>query len=153
MIFFRKNIQNLQFCYLMRMKMMMNCFFGMVDRRKAFSLIFSRDHCQRSSTTRISDSPWAGFELAQNLSWMKFRLSWMKLCSKNKGSYRKWRFSSNIKLSLRSNALIFDKVGNVFLVSMIVTSNLIVSWCFCFINKEVKKCSHGDISKQPQTFY
>ena len=31
------------------MMMMMNCFCGMVDRRKAFSLISSRDHCQRSS--------------------------------------------------------------------------------------------------------
>ena len=37
-------------------------FCGMVDRRKAFSLISSRDHCQRSSPSR------AGFEPAQNLS-------------------------------------------------------------------------------------
>ena len=44
--------------------MMMNCFCGMVDRRKAFS----RDHCQRSSPSRISDTPRAGFEPAQNLS-------------------------------------------------------------------------------------
>ena len=43
-------------------------FCGMVDRRKAFSLIFSRDHCQRSSPSRISDTPRAGFEPAQNLS-------------------------------------------------------------------------------------
>ena len=48
--------------------MMMNCFCGMVDRRKAFSLISSRDHCQRSSPSRISDTPRAGFEPAQNLS-------------------------------------------------------------------------------------
>ena len=47
---------------------MMNCFCGMVDRRKAFSLISSRDHCQRSSPSRISDTPWVGFEPAQNLS-------------------------------------------------------------------------------------
>ena len=40
----------------------------MVDRRKAFSLISSRYHCQRSSPSRISDAPWAGFEPAQNLS-------------------------------------------------------------------------------------
>ena len=38
--------------------MMMNCFCGMVDRRKAPSLISSRDHCQRSS----------GLEPAQNLT-------------------------------------------------------------------------------------
>ena len=50
------------------MMIMMNCFCGMVDRRKAFSLISSRDHCQRSSPSRISDTPRAGFEAAQNLS-------------------------------------------------------------------------------------
>ena len=42
-------------------------FCGMVDRRKAFSLISSRDHCGRSSPSRISDTPRAGFEPAQNL--------------------------------------------------------------------------------------
>ena len=47
---------------------LMNCFCGMVDRRKALSLISSRDHCQRSSPSRISDTPRAGFEPAQNLS-------------------------------------------------------------------------------------
>ena len=47
----------------------LNCFFcGIVDRRKAFSLISSGDHCQRSSPSRISDTPRAGFEPAQNLS-------------------------------------------------------------------------------------
>ena len=50
------------------MMKMMNCFCGMVDRRKAFSLISSWDHCQRSSPSRISDTPRAGFEPAQNLS-------------------------------------------------------------------------------------
>ena len=43
-------------------------FCGMVDRQKAYSLIFSRDHCQRSSTSQISDTSQAGFEPAQNLS-------------------------------------------------------------------------------------
>ena len=41
---------------MMMMMMMMNCFCGMVDRRKAFSLISSRDHCQRSSRSRIFDT-------------------------------------------------------------------------------------------------
>ena len=49
------------------MMMMMNCYCGMVDRRKA-SLISSRDHSQRSSPSRVSDTPRAGFQLAQNLS-------------------------------------------------------------------------------------
>ena len=53
----------------MMMKMMvMNCFSGMVDQQKAFSLISSWDHCQRSSPSQISDTPQAGFEPAQNLS-------------------------------------------------------------------------------------
>ena len=43
-------------------------FCGMVDRRKAFSLISSRDHCQRSSPSWISDMLRAEFEPAQNLS-------------------------------------------------------------------------------------
>ena len=41
---------------MMMMMMMMNCFCGLVDRRKAFSLISSRDHCQRSSPLQISDT-------------------------------------------------------------------------------------------------
>ena len=43
-------------------------FFGVVDRRKAFSLISSQDHCEGSSPSRISGTPLAGFELPQNLS-------------------------------------------------------------------------------------
>ena len=39
-------------CFKMMMKMM-NCFCGMVDRRKASSLISSWDHCQRSLLLRI----------------------------------------------------------------------------------------------------
>ena len=46
---------------------LMNFFCGMVDRQKAFSLIFSWDHCQGSSPMRISDMPRAGFEPTQNL--------------------------------------------------------------------------------------
>ena len=43
-------------------------FCGIVDRRKSFSLISSRDHRQRFSPSRISDMPRAGFEPVQNLS-------------------------------------------------------------------------------------
>ena len=53
---------------MMMMMMMKNCVCGMVDRWKAFSLISNRDHCQISSPSRISDTPWEGFEPAQNLS-------------------------------------------------------------------------------------
>ena len=53
---------------MMMMMMMTNCFCGMVDRRRAFSLIFSWDHYLRFSPSRISDTPRAEFEPAQNLS-------------------------------------------------------------------------------------
>ena len=53
---------------LMMMMMMMNYFCGMVDRWKTFSLISSQDHCQRSSSSGISDTPRQRFETAQNLS-------------------------------------------------------------------------------------
>ena len=48
--------------------MMMVILCGMVEQQKAFSLISSRDHCQRSSPLRISDMPQAGFEPAQSLT-------------------------------------------------------------------------------------
>ena len=51
----------------MMIMMMMSCFCGMFDRQKVFSLISSWDHCQSSSPLRISDTPQAGFEPAQNL--------------------------------------------------------------------------------------
>ena len=48
--------------------MIMNCVCGMINRRKVFSLISSWDHCQRSSTSRISNTTWIGFKPFQNLS-------------------------------------------------------------------------------------
>ena len=65
-----KTVEYLE-CYLMIMMMIMmimNCFCGMVDQRKVISLFSSLGHCQRSSPSRISDTPGAGFEPAQNLS-------------------------------------------------------------------------------------
>ena len=53
---------------MMMMMMIMNYFCGMVDRRKAFNLISSRGHCQRSSPSRISDTLHTVFDPAQNLS-------------------------------------------------------------------------------------
>ena len=40
----------------------------LADRRNAFNLISSRDHCQRFSPSWISNTPQAGFEPVQNLS-------------------------------------------------------------------------------------
>ena len=48
---------------LLIMMMLMSYFFGMFERRMAFSLISSGDHCQRSSPLRISNSRfWTGAE-------------------------------------------------------------------------------------------
>ena len=66
-VFFRQFDQNVlikAYAYLM----MMNCFCGMVDRRKTFILISSWDCCRRSSPSRTSDTTPAEFEPAQNLS-------------------------------------------------------------------------------------
>ena len=52
----------------MMMMMIMNCVCAIVDRRKTPKLISSRDHCQRSSPSRIFDTLRAGFEPATNLS-------------------------------------------------------------------------------------
>ena len=52
----------------MREMMVMNFFCGLVDQREAFRLISSRDHRQRSSPSRISNTLRTGFEPAQNLS-------------------------------------------------------------------------------------
>ena len=48
---------------MMMMMMMMNCFCGMVDQRKAFSLISSQDHCQRSSPSESPTRREQGFKL------------------------------------------------------------------------------------------
>ena len=50
------------------MMMMMNFFCCIFERQKAFSLISSLDLCQRSSPSQFSNTPWARFEPAQNLS-------------------------------------------------------------------------------------
>ena len=52
---------------MMMMMIVMNCFCGMVDRRTVFNLIFSRGHCQRSSSTQISDMLRIKSDPAQNL--------------------------------------------------------------------------------------
>ena len=67
-IIFVQNGCNNGYCCFLMMMMMINCFCGMVDRRNTFSLISSGNLCQRSSPSRISDTPRAGFESAQNLS-------------------------------------------------------------------------------------
>ena len=45
---------------------MMGCFCGMVDQRQTFRLIFSQDHSQKSSPSRISHTSGPWYECAQN---------------------------------------------------------------------------------------
>ena len=42
-------------------------FCGIFDRRKVLSLISSRGHCQRISSSQISNTPQVGFQSMQNL--------------------------------------------------------------------------------------
>ena len=57
---------------------MIDCFCGMVDQRKVFSLISSQDHCQRSS-------PLQTCKHAASRIWTcaepEFKICWKKLCS------------------------------------------------------------------------
>ena len=53
---------------MMMIMVMMNCFCGMVNWWKAFSLIYSWDDCQIFSSSQFSSTQWAGFESVQNLS-------------------------------------------------------------------------------------
>ena len=58
----RTSLQRSQFVF------ELNCFCGMVDQQKTFSLISNRYHYQRISPSGRSAVPRAGFEPAQNLS-------------------------------------------------------------------------------------
>ena len=84
------------------MMMMMNCFCGMDDRRKAFSLISSRDNCQRSSP-RISDTLRAGFEPAQNLSSGLVECSCAIMTTTTPRSHDKLVKCKNVKIGKMSN--------------------------------------------------
>ena len=50
------------------MMMMLNCFYGVVDRQKWCSFISNRSHYQRFSPLQISDTPPARFDPVQDLS-------------------------------------------------------------------------------------
>ena len=102
------------------MIMMINCFCGMVHRRKEFSLISRWDQCQRSSPSRISDTPRARSKPMQNLSsglvdwscavvvtttpprdnrWYYVRDSIRSQILVNTGGVNLWAFSHSMQLS------------------------------------------------------
>ena len=53
---------------MMMMMILMGCFCSTVDLRITLTFTASQDHCQRSSSSQISNTPQAGFEPLQNLS-------------------------------------------------------------------------------------
>ena len=59
------------------MMIMMNCFSGMVDRRKLISIIFSRNLYQRFSPSKISDVPGAGFKSLPKIKSNFVEWSWV----------------------------------------------------------------------------
>ena len=94
----------------------MNCYCGMVDRRKAFNLISSRDHCQRSSPLQISDTPRAGFEPAQNLS----------------SDLIEWSCAVVINTTPRYMWLVSDFYSFFFVSKVIQATDQKLSHIFCF---------------------
>ena len=126
--------------------MIMNSFCGMVDRRKTFSLISNQNHCQRSSPPRISDTPRARFEPAQNLSsgFVEWSCSVMKLwCSHGELSFFVWGFAL-----LNQYYTILKKSVHKTQVSINHTSHLNVDLLIEFITNSHDKCFGCKWTKQ-----
>ena len=129
--------------------MVMNCFYGMVDRRKAFSLISSRDHCQRSSPSRISNTLRAGFEPARNLSSGFVEGSCAVMITTTPWPRRKW-IIFNSKTSASGCCLVFAWLFVDFslplLIEALLMKNFFSSLCssVCFS----KICYHNRLPMQ-----
>ena len=82
-----QNYLKIHMNWLIMIIMMMSCFCSMVDRRKAFSLICCRGHCQRSSPSRIPNTTRAGFEPNQNLCSEFVEWSYAVVTTTTPGSY------------------------------------------------------------------
>ena len=84
----------------------------MVDWRKAFNLISSRDNCKRSSPSRISDNsgtPRVGFEPAQNLSsdLLEWSCAVARTATPRRHSKNEWFNKAIIKASLNIHCQVF----------------------------------------------
>ena len=112
------------------MMMMMNCFCGMVDRRKAFSssLSSSRDPNLRHAASRV----WTCAEPG-------FRLSWMKLCSSdNHYTTAPQSFSHKTEKFRFSKSL---KYFNIFLSKKSQTSACPVKQCLIWVDNKFESVS------------
>ena len=123
----------------MMMMMMMNCLCGMAYWRKTFSLISSWDHCQRSSSWRISDTSQTGFETAQNLS--SGLVEWSCAVVITTTPWRHGLFFANVfqssifdrlfipfHLSLFINRLTFETLSDCGLIALWCNAAVIAYW-------------------------
>ena len=92
----------------------MNSFCGMADGRKAVSLVSKRNHCQRSSSSRISDMPRTGFEPAQNLS----------------SGFVEWSYALVITTTTRRQKVAVEVAGIILNLRI----HLWVASCICILN-------------------
>ena len=127
--------------------MMMNCFCGMVDRRKTLSLIWFRDHCQRSSPSRILDTPQAGFEPAQNLS--SGFVEWSCAVVITTTPWRHWIFYKNIVLFFHISVIFQRRSIFFWLVNLNTRGPVLHCTCFVWIiPMQLIKQTYNFISKK-----
>ena len=110
------------------MMKMINCFCGMVDRWKAFSLISSWDHCQKSPALQVSDTPRAAFEHVQNLSSGFVEWSYAVVITTTPGCHYFSYRNHFIHFLLKSD-------GASLLVVCIAWFQLIATWYTSFFEK------------------
>ena len=97
--------------------MMMDCFCGMVDRRKALS----RDYCQRFS---LSPNAWQAMRGIWTCAKTEFKLCWMKLCSSNKHYNTAQRCQVDLQSTSQHAETDFEEVTWSFRVGAFKNKNI-----------------------------
>ena len=113
------------------MMMMMNCFCGMVDQRKAFSLISSRNRCQRSSTSWISS-------LTMPRTWIQNLFEWscaivITTTARRQNPHKRFKMYTKdawLRVPILWNQYIFIK------------SVYQITWEIFWLQKQPSRCSH-----------
>ena len=133
-------------------------FCGMVNRGKASSLISSRNHCQKSSPSQISDMPRERFEPVQNLSSGFVEWSYPVMITTIPRHHTLYMLSFHVrlerpKLIYYSLTSIFPKyhfktgaLCLVFLSSLVFTSSEFDNYYFGIL--KVKQGGHNEIKPQ-----
>ena len=120
--------------------MMVNCFWGIVNQRKAFSLISSRDHYQRSSPSRISDKLRAGFEPAQKLSSDFVEWSCAEVITTS--PQHQFRITNIFSVSLKFEASYITGQWGEFWVKNSTLYLHVLFLTFCFSSKNLRNYFH-----------